>query len=297
MTRPRSRPGRRGGSSGTASVRASGDRSGARPGSGRPPEAPPGRTRGYVRRTEIALTPRSIGGPADQWQQHAEPAAVADSAHAPPVPRRGHHGDRLAIPADHRSSPDPDRLRDVPGQPERVDPEPDPARLRPGPDRRDPADPCPSRPLRADPPRGQGRASRGRSGRRRARSSWRASSCSTRASSRRSSPSARSAARSAIRPRRPPSRSAIVTRWRRPRTSPRTDSTGCSTQPMRRRPGQQRRASRTTTAAARRWRSRSASGASSMIPGRMSPISAIAATTRPSSSQVRPRRPAEPRIR
>ena len=59
-----------------------------------------------------------------------------------------------------------DRLRDVPGQPERVDPQPDPVRLRPGDARRDAPDPRPPRPLRPAPARRQATASAARSTRR-----------------------------------------------------------------------------------------------------------------------------------
>ena len=95
----------------------------------------------------------------------------------------------------------PHRLRDVPGQPERVDPQPDPVRLRPGDARRRPPDPRPPRPLRADAAPGQGRLSRPDPRDAPARSSSRRSSCSTRASSTRSSRSARRAGRSATRTR------------------------------------------------------------------------------------------------
>ncbi len=91
---------------------------------------------------------------------------------------------------DHGARPRPHRLRDVPGQPERIDPQPDPVRVRPRRARRGPADPRPPRPLRAAAAARQGGLSAARSTRRPAPSSWPRSSCSTRASSTRSSPSA-----------------------------------------------------------------------------------------------------------
>ena len=123
---------------------------------------------------------------------------------------------------EHRAGPGPHRLRDVPGQPERIDPQPDPVRVRSGRPRRGAADPRPPRPLRAAAAAGQGRLPRpdprdGRHDRARRRSS-----CSTRASSTRSSPSARRAGRSAT-----PTRSRRTTA-RRP-TSTRPPSTGRGT--------------------------------------------------------------------
>ena len=88
-------------------------------------------------------------------------AALSPCANGDPLPRRRDHRHGLAIPARHRAGEGAHRLRHVPGQPERVDPEPHPVRLRPRRARRDPADPRPSRPLRAAPAAGQGRATAG----------------------------------------------------------------------------------------------------------------------------------------
>ena len=78
----------------------------------------------------------------------AERRALAHSANGPPLPRRRDDRHRLALPALDGAGSRPHRLRDVPGQPQRVDPEPDPARLRSDDARRDHPDPRPPRPLR-----------------------------------------------------------------------------------------------------------------------------------------------------
>ena len=88
------------------------------------------------------------------------PPAAVTMRDAHPIPRWRHDRHRLAVPADHRPGQGPHRLRDVPGQPERVDPQPHPVRVRAARARRRPLDPRPSRPLRAAAAAGQGRLSR-----------------------------------------------------------------------------------------------------------------------------------------
>ncbi len=110
----------------------------------------------------------------------------------------------------------PHRLRDVPGQPERVDPQPDPVRVRPQDARRRAAHACPSRSLRPAAAAGQGRLSRPDPCDGRAPRSWPGWCSWTRASCTSSSRSARPAGRHATRTRRPPRTARKRTRIRPP---------------------------------------------------------------------------------
>ncbi len=124
---------------------------------------------------------------------------LSPCGHGDPLPRRRDHRDRVAVPARHGSGPRPHRLRHVPGQPQRVDPQPDPVRLRAvGAGRRaaDPRPPGPLRPAAGPRPRGLHAA---RSTPPPGPWSWRRSCCWTPGISTRSSPSATPAGRSATR--------------------------------------------------------------------------------------------------
>ena len=139
--------------------------------------------------------------------------------HEAAVPRRGDHGHRLAVPADHRSRAGDRRLRPVPGLAGGGGAQPRAARLRPEDDRRHPAHPRPPRPLRLP----AGRRARGLSAAPSSpparRSSWPASSSSTAArcsTSRRRSREQRAAAGAAGRPgrERAAERRRAATAWR-----------------------------------------------------------------------------------
>ena len=152
--------------------------------------------------------------------RHGRRRALSPCAHADPLPRWRDDRHRFSVPARHRARQGPHRLRDVPGQPERIGSQPDPVRVRRGRPGRDAADPCPSRPLRPDPAPGQGRLPRPDPCDRRQRSSSRHSSSSTRASSTRSSPSARRVGRSVTPTRSRPTTDAKPTSTRPPSTWP-----------------------------------------------------------------------------
>ena len=143
--------------------------SGARaPASTRPPDRPArrasaprrGRRRRRAARRTTARPPRCPCATRGYAAGHGRRRALSPCAHADPLPRWRDDRHRLAVPARHRAGQGPHRLRDVPGQPERIDPQPDPVRVRPGRARRRAPDPCPPRPLRPDPAPGQGRLPR-----------------------------------------------------------------------------------------------------------------------------------------
>ena len=75
------------------------------------------------------------------------PWRSTSSAARPPSP--------VTVPPRHRAGAGPHRLRHVPGQPERIDPQPGPVRLRPGRRSTPSPDPRPPRPLRAAAGAGQ----------------------------------------------------------------------------------------------------------------------------------------------
>ena len=91
-----------------------------RPGRRRRPAAP---------RTIARPTATSMGR--GGYAAATRSAALSPCAHADPLPRWRDDRHRLAAPARDRAGAGPHRLRDVPGQPQRIDPQPHPVRVRP----------------------------------------------------------------------------------------------------------------------------------------------------------------------